>query len=137
MSMGWVAKVWASRRGRILILALLVSLVWQAWLSIEAPGKIAPDINHAVSSRGTVDLLVTLPFPPERFHILVFQRYGRVSGTSENTAEVRGVKLTERHRPCSLLLGPARGGAAGLPAPAIVRMSVVAGNVRGCIAMAG
>jgi hypothetical protein len=93
--MGWVAKVWASRRGRILILALLVSLVWQAWLSIEAPGKIAPDINHAVSSRGTVDLLVTLPFPPERFHILVFQRYGRVSGTSENTAEVRGVKLTD------------------------------------------
>jgi hypothetical protein len=95
LSMGWVARISASRRGRILIFALALYLVWQGWLSIEAPGKIAPDINRAVSPRGTVDLLVTLPFPPERFHILVFQRYGRVSGTSENTAEVRGVKLTD------------------------------------------
>lgn len=93
MSMGWVARISVSRRGRILVSALALSLGWQAWLSIQAPGKVAPDITHAVSPRGTVDLLVTLPFPPERFHILVFQRYGRVSGTSGNTAEVRGVKL--------------------------------------------
>lgn len=93
--MSWVGKVWASRRGRIIIFALALYLGWQAWLSIEAPGKIASDVTHAVSPRGTVDLLVTLPFPPERFHILIFQRYGRVSGTSGNTAEVRGVKLAD------------------------------------------
>ncbi len=93
--MGWLAGVWASRRGRILVIALLLYLLWQAWLRVQAPGKIAPDFSQTVSPRGTVDLLVTLPFPPERFHILVFQRYGRVSGTSENTAEVRGVKLEE------------------------------------------
>jgi hypothetical protein len=93
--MGWVARISASRRGRILILALLLYLGWQAWLSIQATGKIAPDARQAVSPRGTVDLLVTLPFPPERFHIMVFQRYGRVSGTSGNTAEVRGVKLRD------------------------------------------
>ena len=93
--MSWVARVWASRRGRIIVFALALYLGWQAWLSITVIGKIAPDVTHAVSARGTVDLLVTLPFPPERFHILVFQRYGRVSGTSGNTAEVRGVKLTD------------------------------------------
>jgi hypothetical protein len=90
-----VAKMWASRRGRIILSALVLYLGWQAWLSIQAPGKIAPDVIHTVSSRGTVDLLVTLPFPPERFHILMFQRYGRVSGTSGNTAEVRGVKVAD------------------------------------------
>ena len=37
-------------------------------------------------------MLVTLPFPPERFHVLVFQRYGRVSGTQDNSIEVRGVR---------------------------------------------
>lgn len=95
MKIVWVAKVWASRRGRIIILALALYLGWQAWLSIAAPGKVAPDVTHVVSPRGTVDLLVTLPFPPERFHILIFQRYGRVSGTSGNTAEVRGVRLTD------------------------------------------
>lgn len=91
--MAWLASVWASRRGRILVIVLLLYLLWQAWLMIEAPGKIVPGLDRTVSQRGTVDLLVTLPFPPERFHILTFQRYGRVSGTSGNTAEVRGVKL--------------------------------------------
>jgi len=93
--MSWVARVWASRRGRIIVFALALSLGWQAWLSITVTGKIGPDVHQAVSPRGTVDLLVTLPFPPERFHILIFQRYGRVSGTSGNTAEVRGVKVAD------------------------------------------
>lgn len=91
--MKWLAGILRSRRGRILTTALLLYLLWQVWLTIEAPRKIAPDLDRLVSPRGTVDLLVTLPFPPERFHILVFQRFGRISGTSGNTAEVRGVKL--------------------------------------------
>ncbi len=91
--MGWAANIWTSRRGRILGMVVVVSLGWKAWLFIQGPRKIAPEVTQLVSPRGTVDLLVTLPFPPERFHILVFQRYGRVSGTSGNTAEVRGVKL--------------------------------------------
>jgi hypothetical protein len=93
--MTWLGKVWASRRGRIIIFTVALYLGWQAWLSMAAPGKISLDVTHVVSPRGTVDLLVTLPFPPERFHILIFQRYGRVSGTSGNTAEVRGVKLAD------------------------------------------
>ena len=32
-----------------------------------------------------------LPFPPERFHVLMFQRFGRVSGTQDQSVEVRGV----------------------------------------------
>jgi hypothetical protein len=35
---------------------------------------------------------VTLSFPPERFHVLALQRFGRVSGTENNSVEVRGVR---------------------------------------------
>jgi hypothetical protein len=38
---------------------------------------------------------VTLPFPPERFHVQLFQSFGRVSGTQGNTIEVRGVKRAD------------------------------------------
>lgn len=91
--MRWLARVLVTRRGRMLATLVLLYLLWQVWLTLNAPHKIAPDLLRTASSRGTVDVLVTLPFPPERFHILTFQRYGRVSGTLGNTAEVRGVKL--------------------------------------------
>jgi hypothetical protein len=78
-----------SFKGRMLLVALAFYLVWQLWLSLAAPGKIAPGIAAQAEK---VNVLVTLPFPPERFHVLVFQRYGRVSGTQDNSVEVRGVK---------------------------------------------
>ena len=40
-------------------------------------------------------MLVHLPFPPERFHIGVFQKYGRMSGTIDNAIELRNVKKTD------------------------------------------
>ena len=44
-------------------------LAWQVWLSVAAPGKIA-----AFPTGGErVNILVTLPFPPERFHVQQFQ----------------------------------------------------------------
>ena len=49
-----------------------------------------------------VTVLVTLAFPPERFHVLAFQKYGRVSGTQDNAVELRGVNkadLTSVARP--------------------------------------
>jgi hypothetical protein len=78
-----------SVRGRIALGALVSYLAWQGWLSVAAPGKIAPGFNAGAEK---VNLLVTLPFPPERFHLLVFQRHGRVSGTQDNSVEVRGVR---------------------------------------------
>ena len=81
-----------SRKMQVL-LALLVGYVgWQAWLSIAAPGKIA---DFPPTGRERANILVTLPFPPERFHIQVFQGFGRVSGTNGNTIEVRNVKRAD------------------------------------------
>ena len=81
-----------SVRGRIALGALVAYLAWQGWLSAAAPSKIASGFNADAEK---VNILVTLPFPPERFHLLVFQRHGRVSGTQNNTVEVRGVRSAE------------------------------------------
>lgn len=78
-----------SLRGRIALGALIAYFAWQGWLSVAAPGKVAPGFNADAEK---VNILVTLPFPPERFHLLVFQRHGRVSGTQDNAVEVRGVR---------------------------------------------
>lgn len=80
-----------SRRGLILIGLAAAWLAWQAWLFIAAPAKIAGDFPD----RQRVNALITLPFAPERFHILVFQRYGRVSGTEGNSVEVRSIEKSQ------------------------------------------
>lgn len=77
----------ASTRLRILLGLGVLYLFWQAWLVITAPVKIA----NGFPDRARVNALITLPFPPERFHLLAFQRHGRVSGTDGNTVELRGI----------------------------------------------
>ena len=80
-----------SRKTHILIAVTVGYLAWQLWLTIAAPYKIG-DFGNGPEK---VNLLVTLPFPPERFHVQLFQTYGRVSGTQENAVEVRGVKRAD------------------------------------------
>lgn len=82
-------------QGRVVLALLAAWLAYEGWLSLAAPGKIADGIP---TDREKVNLLVTLPFPPERFHVLRFQGLGRVSGTDGNTIEVRGVKRTDLSR---------------------------------------
>ncbi len=42
-----------------------------------------------------VNVQVEVPFVPERFHVLAFQQYGRVTGTDDHSIELRGVKRTD------------------------------------------
>ncbi|WP_339028098.1 hypothetical protein WI604_24880 [Bradyrhizobium symbiodeficiens] len=80
-----------SRKAHILMAAAAGYLAWQLWLTIAAPQKIA---NFAGGS-DKVNILVVLPFEPERFHVQLLQTYGRVSGTQEKSVEVRGVKRAD------------------------------------------
>jgi hypothetical protein len=84
-------NVLRSRRFRILMAVAVLYVAWQFWLTIAAPQKIAGLAGESEK----VNILVTLPFPPERFHVQRFQTYGRVSGTQENAVEVRGVKRAD------------------------------------------
>lgn len=87
-----VRTILTSAKGGLMLAAIACYLGWQAWLSVTAPAKIAEGFPSAGER---VNILVTLPFPPERFHVLVFQKHGRVSGTIDNSIEVRGVKRTD------------------------------------------
>ena len=87
-----LSAILASTKGRIVVGAVATYLVWQVWLSLAAPQKIAPGFT---AERPRANILVTLPFPPERFHVLYFQRYGRVSGTQDNSIEVRNVRQAD------------------------------------------
>ena len=86
-------------------------LLWQVWLMRR---RAAARSRRASSrnARGQVNVLVTLRFTPERFHVLEFQQHGRVSGTQDDVD--RGARRQdrgpERRRPA--LLGQARGAAA-------------------------
>jgi hypothetical protein len=83
-----VREILRTARGRLALGTLVCYVAWQGWLYIAAPGKIAPGFKAGAQK---VNILVTLPFPPERFHVIAFQKYGRVSGTQDNSIEVRGV----------------------------------------------
>jgi hypothetical protein len=82
----------ASRKARAVLALLACYLLWQGWLSFAAAGKI---VDEFPAGRERVNILVTLPFPPERFHVQVFQGFGRVSGTQDNSIEVRNVRRAD------------------------------------------
>ena len=81
-----------SRKFYILLAIAAFYVAWQVWLTIAAPHKVAGIAGESEK----VNILVTLPFPPERFHFQRLQAFGRVSGSDEaNALEVRGVKRVD------------------------------------------
>lgn len=89
--MGLMRDAVRSTRGRIVIGAIIALMLWKAGLVLVAPTKVAPGFTP--NARGQVNVLVTLTCTPERFHVLAFQQYGRVSGTQDESIEVRGVSV--------------------------------------------
>ncbi|MGY3037611.1 hypothetical protein ACVIIV_006781 [Bradyrhizobium sp. USDA 4354] len=81
-----------SPKGRVVLGAIAAWALFQLWLTIAAPGKISPELTGTSEK---VNVQIELPFTPERFHVLAFQQYGRVSGTDEHSIELRGVKRTD------------------------------------------
>ena len=91
--MGLMRDAARSTRGRIVIGAVAALLAWKVALLLLSPAKVVPGFTP--NARGQVNVLVTLRCTPERFHVLAFQQFGRVSGTSDTSIEVRGVSLAK------------------------------------------
>ena len=89
--MGLMREAVRSTRGRIVIGAVVALVLWKLGLVLLAPAKVTSGFTP--NARGQVNVLVTLRCAPERFHVLAFQQYGRVSGTRDDSIEVRGVSV--------------------------------------------
>ncbi|MFK4509139.1 hypothetical protein LPJ38_17000 [Bradyrhizobium daqingense] len=90
--MSIASDVLRSSKGRVVLGVVAAWALFQLWLTMAAPGKIAPELEGTSEK---VNVQIELPFTPERFHVLAFQQYGRVSGTDEHSIELRGVKRTD------------------------------------------
>ncbi len=57
------------------------------------PGRVKElvEVRTAVTQRALQDVVVTLQFPPEQFHIKLFQSYGTVSGVRGDAVIIRRV----------------------------------------------
>lgn len=75
---------------RIAVVILLV-LVYQGWLSVQAIGKAEPGVGADPDERGRFPVDVVLDFPPERYHVLELQKHGRIAGTDGNVVHLRSV----------------------------------------------
>jgi len=89
--MGLMRDAVRSTRGRIVIGAIVLLVLWKLALALLAPTKVASGLTP--NARGQVNVLVTLTCTPERFHVLAVQQFGRVSGTQDRSIELRGVQV--------------------------------------------
>ena len=81
-----------STRARVVFGVIAIWLGFQLFLTLIAPTKIAAELSGTSEK---VNVRIELPFTPERFHVLAFQQYGRVSGADDHSIELRGVKRTD------------------------------------------
>lgn len=92
--MGFLRRLIDIGRGRTarrLLVVVFLIVAWQAWIGIQAVGKVAPGVGAHPDSAGRFPVDVVLEFKPERYHILRLQRHGRVAGTDGTTVHLRAV----------------------------------------------
>jgi hypothetical protein len=88
-------------RHRTVVFLIVVGLLaggWEAFVRLSAPRRIDPDLGQALAADGLVNIAVTLGFPPEDFHIRLFQGYGVVSGVRGTTVLMNRVAADDVHR---------------------------------------
>ena len=88
-----VKRLLRTRLFKVVVAVLVLTLAWQVFLTIQAPGKVDPALQAQVEQGDQpVRIAVTLDFPPERFHTLFLQDYGRVIRVDGNSVHLRDVR---------------------------------------------
>jgi len=75
-------------RHRTVLFLLTVAVLavgWELFIVLTVPGRLAPEVAAAVARESRVNVAVRLGFPPEEFHLRLFQGHGVVRGV-EGTA---------------------------------------------------
>ena len=81
-----------STRGRVVLAVFAVWLGFQLWLTLGGARKVSAQL---AGTSEKVNVQIELPFMPERFHVLAFQKYGRIAGADDHSIGLRGVKQTD------------------------------------------
>ena len=90
--MSMTADIMRSNKARLVLGVIAAWLLFQLWLTLAAPAKIAAQLGGTSEK---VNVQIELPFTPERFHLLAVQQYGRVAGADDHSIALRGVKRTD------------------------------------------
>ncbi|ETX01173.1 MAG: hypothetical protein ETSY1_08425 [Candidatus Entotheonella factor] len=73
----------------------IVALIWGLYVGygyLSGPARRTDRLNAALARKpATVNLLITSKFPPEEFHIRLYQQVGNMRGVEGNTAKLYGV----------------------------------------------
>ncbi len=77
----------------------IVAALWGLYVGygyVSGPARRTDRLNTVLAQPPTtVNLLVTSKFPPEEFHIRLYQQIGRMRGVSGNTAKLYGVSPSD------------------------------------------
>ncbi|MBI2468877.1 MAG: hypothetical protein HYV62_13875 [Candidatus Rokubacteria bacterium] len=88
-------------RHRTVLFLLVVAALWGGWegfLVASAPGRLDGPLHAALDREALVNVTVTLGFPPEDFHVRLFQGYGVVSGVRGTTVLLNRVRPEDVRR---------------------------------------
>jgi hypothetical protein len=86
---------------RTVIFLLVAAAAWSGWIAFvegTAPGRIDPALRGALRQGTPLNVTVTLGFPPEDFHIRLFQGSGVVSGVQGTRILLNRVRPEEVRR---------------------------------------
>ena len=86
------------RTVRFALVVLVLAGVWEAYLTVSAPRRVDAALASALERADHVNIAVTLGFPPEDFHMRVFQSHGIVSGVRGTTVLLNRVTPDEVRR---------------------------------------
>lgn len=92
-----VKRRWYHRRDVrfIIVVAALVGL-YQGYGYLSAPDRMTPELRQALDSGAKrINIKITTEFPPEEFHMGIYQDAGSIRGTEGATTTVYRVKQNE------------------------------------------
>lgn len=89
---------WYHRRDlRFIGLVALVLAVFFSYGYVTGPAKISDKLNAAISSDGgnAVNIQITARFPPEAFHMGIYQKVGSMRGSEGSVTRINRVKPSD------------------------------------------
>jgi hypothetical protein len=87
----WLLSFLRSTSGRALVVLLVLYGGYQVWIGVQASNKVDAAVYRQVDEEGFLAVKVRMGFPPERFHILEVQKFGRIRRVEGNSVEVHSV----------------------------------------------